>query len=107
MGQLLGLHLIPPLWLYGAFLFKRTLGSSASLGLAGGSAHPPLGVPASSLTARFSMVYICFPRYGTPAPRDMVLNTVPTPGAPYKELGGRGGTGNGNPAQAGVEAGTG
>lgn len=54
----------------------------------------------------FNGVYL-FSQIGGTCPSDMVLNTVPTSGAPCKELGGGGGTGNGNLAQTGVEAGTG
>lgn len=73
-----------------------------------GSAYPPLGVPVlpSLMGSVFNGVYL-FSQIGVHAPRDMVLNTVPNSGAPYKELVGGGGTGNGKLAPTGVEAGTG
>uniref|UniRef100_A0A8C0D7K0 Uncharacterized protein n=1 Tax=Balaenoptera musculus TaxID=9771 RepID=A0A8C0D7K0_BALMU len=76
--------------------------------LAGGSAHPPLGVPASPPPppppspppvvlfplpcARCSVVYISSPRRGARAPRDMILSLVLAPGALHKEGGGEAGT---------------
>uniref|UniRef100_A0A2K6V1I7 Uncharacterized protein n=1 Tax=Saimiri boliviensis boliviensis TaxID=39432 RepID=A0A2K6V1I7_SAIBB len=73
-------------------------GSVPPSGLAGGSAHPPLGYlplpllwcPFPLPCARCSVVYISSPRHGAHAPRDMILSLVLAHGALYKELGVRG-----------------